>query len=149
EEFGDIIVKVGQSRPGGRETINQVAGPSRLAIPVLNAPAQGGTTIPPSSDPTNGDISAGTLTGNTPMGGIGTTVGLNPAAGNLTPNTALGGVGADGGALAGGGGTTGGGSAATGGGTSNSGLLGGGLGSTPSGADLSGLSIASGTTAPV
>jgi multidrug efflux pump len=150
EEFGDIIVKVGQGRAPQTATAAGPAGASRLAIPVLSAPAPGGTTIPPGSDPTNSDISAGTLTGNTPTGGAGTTVGQDPSAGSLTPNTTVGGVGADGGAVAGGGGTASGGSTATGGGTSNSGLLGGGTStSTSSAADLSGLSIASGTTAPV
>jgi multidrug efflux pump len=149
EQFGDIILKVGQSRPTRASASGMVGrSRSRLAQSPLTPPSPFSPTLtsPISSDPTVNDISAGTLSGNTFAGTVGTTIGLDPTAGNYTPNTATGSVSPEGGAGAAGGGTTSGGSTATGGATSSSGLLAGGPSGSSSSAALTGLSIASGTT---
>ncbi len=143
EQFGDVIVKVGGVRtPRDGNTPVGGRGGSRLAGPVMTTP----TAPPPSADPTNPDTTAGTLTGNTFAGRVGTTVAADPTAGNLTPNDVNGAVTPDGGAGSSGGGTTTGGSRATGGATSRSGLLAGGTAPSGSSGNLTGLSVASGTT---
>src|SRR5947209_8081463 len=72
EQFGDIIVKVGQSRSPSAAAPALAARPSRLASPVLTAPAPA-SSIPLSTDPTISDPSTGTTTPNTPAGGVGMT----------------------------------------------------------------------------
>jgi multidrug efflux pump len=150
EQFGDIIVKVGQSRTtqGRNAGAGMARGRSRLAQSPLTTPSPFSPTLssPTGSDPTNSDVTAGTMSGNTFTGGVGTTIGLDPTAGNYTPNTTTGGISPEGGAGAAGGGTTRGGSMATGGATSNSGLLAGGPSGSSSTGALTGLSVASGTT---
>jgi multidrug efflux pump len=148
EQFGDIIVKVGQSRSTAPPT--KVPAPSKggnsLPIPGATAPLQGGTTTAGLTSTTT--IGSGTTSSMTSVGNIGSTkprstvpgitATSNPttSSGTTITNVTGGGV-TGGGATSTGGGTTGGGATASGGGTTGGGTT----------TSVSGVTASGGTTA--
>ena len=151
EQFGEIIVKVGQS-PATSPSTSAAAPPAAtgvgMPVPGSTNPLGAPTANSVITSRTTGTAATGITTASNPAtGGSGTSGGTGAAA---TGTSGVGGIAgggtSSGGGASGGGGTTGGGGMSSGGGTTTGGLLGGPTVGVPPSGNMTGLSINSGTT---
>jgi multidrug efflux pump len=131
EEFGDIIIKVGQSKAVTATTSGTMAAPASGSMPTMGGGSGGGNAgSGGSTSGSGGTTSGGSTSGSTPSS-------TTPATTTGTTGT----VGSTGGANSTGGATTGGGANTGGGATTGAGSMGASNGSS---APATGLSVASG-----